>query len=178
MSKWQHAWALLDEPPTPAGRSADGYQRGPIDPALFAAIQHITAPAFVIASSGRVVAANPPGRVRHASRPSGGRAHYPRGGPDPARFEVTPSRPGPARTFLAVLRVSQSVSGTASPPVHWCLTPREHEVIALLARGVSNQQIACTLACTLRTVEHHVSNILRKAQVDNRTALIVALLAR
>jgi len=176
MRKWHHACTPIDEPP---GRcSAGDYQRGPADPALLAAIEHIATPAFVVASSGRVVAANPPGRLWLASRPSGGRALSRRGGPDPARFEVTPSRPGPARTFLAVLRVSQSVSGTASPPVHWCLTPREHEVIALLARGVSNQQIACTLACTPRTVEHHVSNILRKAQVDNRTALIVALLAR
>ncbi len=155
-----------------------GYQRGPIDPALLAAIQHIAVPAFVVASSGRVLAANPPGRLWLASRPSGGRALSRRGGPDPAQFEVTPSGPGPVRPVFAVLRASEPVGGRLSPPVHWCLTPREHEVIALLARGASNQQIACTLACTLRTVEHHVSNILRKAHVENRTALIVALLAR
>jgi DNA-binding CsgD family transcriptional regulator len=176
MRKWHHAWTPIDDPPRRC--SAGDYQRGPADPALLAAIEHIATPAFVVASSGRVVAANPPGRLWLASQPSGSRALARAGGPDPACFEVTLSGPGRARTFLAVLRVSQPATGRVSPPVHWSLTPREHEVIALLARGVSNQQIACTLACTLRTVEHHVSNILRKAQVDNRTALIVALLAR
>jgi DNA-binding CsgD family transcriptional regulator len=177
MRKWHHAaWAPIDEPPRRC--NAGNYQRGPADPALVAAIQHIAIPAFVVASSGRVVAANPTGRCWLASQPSGIRALSRAGGPDPACFEVTPSAPGRAGTVLAVLRISESAAGTLSPPVHWCLTPREHEVIALLGRGASNQQIADTLACTVRTVEHHVSNILRKAQVDNRAALIVALLAR
>jgi DNA-binding CsgD family transcriptional regulator len=174
MRKWHHACAPVEEPPRRC--TAGEYQRGLADPALVAAIQHIATPAFVVAGSGRIVAANSPGRVWLASQPSGGRALARPGGPDPACFEVTPS--GRARTFLAVLRVSQAVTGTVSAPVHWCLTPREREVLALIARGLSNQQIACALACTLRTVEHHVSNILRKAQVDNRTALIVALLSR
>ena len=61
--------------------------------------------------------------------------------------------------------------------MHWSLTPREQEVVALLARGASNHQIASALDCSPRTVEHHVSSILRKAEVENRTTLIATLLA-
>lgn len=154
------------------------HHRGQIDPALLAAIQYIALPAFVVASSGRLVAANRPGRRWLASQPSGMRALVRPGGPDPALFDATPSGVDSARAFLAVVRPSPTASLGTSPPVDWCLTPREQEVVGLLLRGASNQQIATSLACSPRTVEHHVSSILRKAEVENRTALIVALLRR
>lgn len=49
------------------------------------------------------------------------------------------------------------------------LTPRELEVLALLARGLSNKQIAHELVLGLRTVESHVSNVLAKLGVASRT---------
>ena len=48
------------------------------------------------------------------------------------------------------------------------LTPREHEVLQLLARGVGNHEIAQTLYLSPHTVKNHVSSILDKLQVDNR----------
>ena len=48
------------------------------------------------------------------------------------------------------------------------LTPREHEVLALLTRGRSNGQIANELFITTKTASVHVSNILRKLGVTNR----------
>ena len=48
------------------------------------------------------------------------------------------------------------------------LTPREHEVLALLARGRSNGEIAKELFITTKTASVHVSNILRKLDVTNR----------
>ena len=48
------------------------------------------------------------------------------------------------------------------------LTPREHEVLALLARGRSNGQIAQELYISTKTASVHVSNILRKLGVANR----------
>jgi DNA-binding CsgD family transcriptional regulator/tetratricopeptide (TPR) repeat protein len=48
------------------------------------------------------------------------------------------------------------------------LTPREHEVLALLARGRSNGEIAKALFITTKTASVHVSNILRKLDVTNR----------
>jgi DNA-binding CsgD family transcriptional regulator/tetratricopeptide (TPR) repeat protein len=48
------------------------------------------------------------------------------------------------------------------------LTPREHDVLALLARGRSNGQIAKELFISTKTASVHVSNILRKLDVTNR----------
>ena len=50
------------------------------------------------------------------------------------------------------------------------LTPREREVLALLAEGLSNRDIGARLFLSAGTVRLHVSNILRKMEVPNRTA--------
>ena len=49
------------------------------------------------------------------------------------------------------------------------LTPREREVLALLAGGLSNKEIAATLTLSVGTVRLHVSNILAKLGAPNRT---------
>ena len=56
----------------------------------------------------------------------------------------------------------------------WHLTAREAEVIAMLAEGESNKEIANRLDCATRTIEVHVSAILKKAKADSR-ARVVAL---
>ena len=52
------------------------------------------------------------------------------------------------------------------------LSAREQEVLRLLARGASNQDIAEALVVATSTVKHHVSNILSKLEVTNRTQAI------
>ena len=49
------------------------------------------------------------------------------------------------------------------------LTSREKEVLLLIAQGKSNQEIADECFITLKTVKTHVSNILSKLQVEDRT---------
>ncbi|CAI3386234.1 response regulator transcription factor [Enterococcus cecorum] len=49
------------------------------------------------------------------------------------------------------------------------LTNREREVLDLIAQGKSNQEIAEILFITLKTVKTHVSNILAKLGVEDRT---------
>jgi NarL family two-component system response regulator LiaR len=49
------------------------------------------------------------------------------------------------------------------------LSERELEVLRLLARGMSNQEIADTLIIGEATVRSHVSSILRKLQLASRT---------
>jgi NarL family two-component system response regulator LiaR len=56
------------------------------------------------------------------------------------------------------------------------LTQRERELLALMTRGLANQDIANALGIALPTVKFHITNILGKLQVDNRTeAVLVAL---
>jgi NarL family two-component system response regulator LiaR len=49
------------------------------------------------------------------------------------------------------------------------LTPREREVLALLARGFANKRIATELGIAEKTVKTHVSNVLAKLGVSDRT---------
>lgn len=56
-----------------------------------------------------------------------------------------------------------------TPILHDDLTNREKEVLLLIAEGKSNQEIADELFITLKTVKTHVSNILLKLEVEDRT---------
>jgi DNA-binding NarL/FixJ family response regulator len=52
------------------------------------------------------------------------------------------------------------------------LTPREHEVLELLARGRSNKEIATSLGVAERTVKFHVSALFAKLGATNRTEAV------
>lgn len=56
---------------------------------------------------------------------------------------------------------------TASPATE-ALTPREQQVLRLLANGTSNRQIARALGLSIKTVQNHVSHILDKLQAADR----------
>lgn len=56
-----------------------------------------------------------------------------------------------------------------TPILHEDLTNREREILLLVAQGKSNQEIADELFITLKTVKTHVSNILSKLEVEDRT---------
>lgn len=58
-------------------------------------------------------------------------------------------------------------------PLHEELTEREHEVLLLIAQGKTNQDIADELFIALKTVKTHVSNILSKLEVQDRTQAVV-----
>jgi DNA-binding NarL/FixJ family response regulator len=51
------------------------------------------------------------------------------------------------------------------------LTPREREVMRLLARGYTYREIAGELFISVKTVETHASNVLRKLQLSSRHQL-------
>jgi DNA-binding NarL/FixJ family response regulator len=51
------------------------------------------------------------------------------------------------------------------------LTPRERQVLRLIARGYSYRDIATELSISAKTVESHVSSVLRKLQLSNRHQL-------
>ena len=53
------------------------------------------------------------------------------------------------------------------------LTPREMDVLRLLAQGLSNRKIAAQLSINERTVKYHVSAILAKLEAANRTEAVM-----
>jgi two-component system, NarL family, response regulator LiaR len=56
------------------------------------------------------------------------------------------------------------------------LTQRERELLGLMARGLSNQNIADQLSIAMPTVKFHVTNILTKMDADNRTEAVLTAL--
>lgn len=80
--------------------------------------------------------------------------------------------------FLAEVRAFLGVSaeggagGAAQAPFPE-LTPREGEVLGLLARGLSNEEIAAALALTPKTVRNYASRIYDKLEVQSRAQAIV-----
>jgi DNA-binding NarL/FixJ family response regulator len=73
--------------------------------------------------------------------------------------------PGVAR------RLMRFFDDPTPPPVRSLfpgLTERETEVLALIAQGMTNQQIADRLFVSVKTVRNHVSNVLSKLQVADR----------
>ena len=61
----------------------------------------------------------------------------------------------------------------AAPP-RWHLTPREDQVLEHLVEGLSNKQIASMLGCASRTVDVHVTHLLRKSGASGRAQLIAS----
>jgi DNA-binding NarL/FixJ family response regulator len=60
-------------------------------------------------------------------------------------------------------------AGDGSP-----LTPRETEVLGLLARGLANKEIAASLGMSVHTAKFHVESVLRKLSASNRAEAVMA----
>lgn len=66
-------------------------------------------------------------------------------------------------------KMMERMSKAQEPILHDELTNREREILLHIAEGKSNQDIADDLFITLKTVKTHVSNILSKLEVEDRT---------
>ena len=64
------------------------------------------------------------------------------------------------------------VKSTQRLPRFATLTPREKEVLKLLAEGNSVKEIACTLNLSVKTVEAHKFNLMRKLDIHNKAQLV------
>lgn len=69
--------------------------------------------------------------------------------------------------------LAELVSPKPAEPVVTLLTPREHEVLELLAEGLSNKVIALRLDISEHTAKFHVNSILDKLEADTRTDAVV-----
>jgi DNA-binding NarL/FixJ family response regulator len=57
------------------------------------------------------------------------------------------------------------------------LTPRQREVVTLIARGAADKEIARTLGITTATAQKHVTNLLKRLKVPNRAAAAAVLVS-
>ena len=77
-----------------------------------------------------------------------------------------------ARRVLASARRDTDDQPTPNPRTLPFLTDREHEVLNLIARGLTNSAIAARLFLSEKTVRNHVSNIFAKLHVTDRAAAV------
>ncbi len=87
---------------------------------------------------------------------------------------------GPDDLLTAIRQVSQGrkiwdpILDDTAPPLKEPLTPREAEVLSLLAEGLANKEIAARLNIREKTVKVHISHILAKLAVYDRTQAVIA----
>lgn len=85
--------------------------------------------------------------------------------------------PAVQRRLIQRLRDTARPSGrlpaTPEAPLPDGLTPREAEVLGLIAEGLSNQEIATRLVVTEATVKSHINNIFSKANLRDRAQAVV-----
>ena len=75
---------------------------------------------------------------------------------------------------VASLITSRSqISGFERPPAVADLTPREREVLDLLARGLSNPEICARLVISEATAKTHVAHILQKLGLRDRVQAVI-----
>ena len=85
-----------------------------------------------------------------------------------AARNTPPSRSGEFR------RIASSMANKTVPDdIDVPLTPRETQVLRLVAMGLSNQEIADSLEISIETVKEHVQNLLRKLSLGDRTQAAV-----
>jgi DNA-binding NarL/FixJ family response regulator len=127
---------------------ADGYLVKTEEPArIVEAVRHVAAGDAVLSpATTRAVVQALQGRTRSLQSP-----------PRNLSVEATP-------------RAAATTSVASTPSVAQIpeLTPREEDVLRLLAQGFSNQRIARTLVVEVTTVKTHVTHLLQKLQVDSR----------
>ena len=75
-------------------------------------------------------------------------------------------------TMTRALLKDMSVIPTAEEPLAESLTPREIEVLRLIAQGYTNGQVAKELNLSVRTVESHRANLMGKLNLHSRVELV------
>ena len=82
------------------------------------------------------------------------------------------SRPSVASRVLKEFR-ELAVYGQEATPIFAPLSPREVEILDNIAKGMTNKQVAYALTISEQTVKNHMSSILRKLSVNDRTQAVV-----
>lgn len=145
--------------------------------AMVAALEELPGAAYLVREGGAITHANSAGRARLETRRvdvQQALAEVLRGAPQ-TTFQLSRlSAPGLSPHYLAVERAPRPTAAALAyqRAQRWGLTPRQSEVLALIAEGLSNRAIAARLGCAEGTVEIHVSAVLDKAGAESRAQLV------
>ena len=82
------------------------------------------------------------------------------------------AKPSVASRVLKEFR-ELAVYGQDAAPIFAPLSPREVEILDNIAQGMTNKQVAYALSISEQTVKNHMSSILRKLSVNDRTQAVV-----
>jgi len=82
------------------------------------------------------------------------------------------SKPAVASRVLKEFR-ELAIYGQEAQPIFAPLSPREVEILDNIAQGMTNKQVAYALSISEQTVKNHMSSILRKLAVNDRTQAVV-----
>jgi len=82
------------------------------------------------------------------------------------------SQPSVASRVLKEFR-ELAIYGQEAQPIFAPLSPREVQILDNIAQGMTNKQVAYTLTISEQTVKNHMSSILRKLSVNDRTQAVV-----
>jgi DNA-binding NarL/FixJ family response regulator len=82
------------------------------------------------------------------------------------------AKPAVASRVLKEFR-DLAVYGQPETPIFAPLSPREVEILDNIAQGMTNKQVAYALSISEQTVKNHMSSILRKLSVNDRTQAVV-----
>jgi DNA-binding NarL/FixJ family response regulator len=151
------------------------------------ALEQIGAPAFVVGATGQVLEASSSARALFETRRAEVTAAIldaVAGRPPNAGLPLELTRiaePGTPMCYLAVVRAGSSdariASAVLAASTRWSLTPRQRAVLELVVRGIATPTIAAQLGVSARAIELHLTALFDRASVDNRSALISAVLA-
>jgi DNA-binding NarL/FixJ family response regulator len=81
--------------------------------------------------------------------------------------------PAVTRAVIEQFARQQPPAASTPPPAMAELTPREHEVFGLLARGMSNPEICQQLVISEATAKTHVARILQKLDLRDRVQAVI-----
>lgn len=149
--------------------------------ALDAMMEAYPGEAYLVHADGRIACANELGARVLDERAADTQLEILRavcGAPD-SPFDVHPVRRTGLIPMSLLTRASRRDSSLDARIAHaeqqWSLSPREVGVLRALANGSANKEIAARGGISLRTVEVHVTSLLRKARLESRLELVVRL---
>lgn len=174
-----------DRPPAAAveagwTRSSPSGERA-VDPMSQAALEHIGGEAFIVDAEGNLLHANA-AAVAALARDSAAR-HALLRAPDKAPHgvlvtvtDIAADDGPPTRLIIVSDPQSRTEHAVREAARRYALTPRECAVFEHLVQGASNLRIGHLLGCSERTVEIHVTNLLRKMGCFSRAEAIALAL--